>query len=115
MKLSDLASALGCELRGDAGVPITGVAGMEHASTTELTFLANPKYAHKLKHTRAAAVLVSQPVEGLGIAQLISPNPYLDFARALELFYQPPRPKAGVHPTAAIASTAKIGENAAIE
>jgi UDP-3-O-[3-hydroxymyristoyl] glucosamine N-acyltransferase len=34
---------------------------MEHAGPGELTFLANPKYAHKVKHTRAGAILVSEP------------------------------------------------------
>lgn len=114
MKLSDLAGALGCDLRGDGGLEITGVAGMESAAGDQLTFLANPKYAHKVKHTRAAAILVSQTIEGLTSAQLISANPYLDFARALALFYQPPRPPAGVHPTASVAASARIGENASI-
>ena len=114
MKLSDLAAALECELRGDGGIEIAGVAGMEHAGSTQLTFLANPKYAHKVRQTRAAAVLVSEPIEGLAAAQLISANPYLDFARALALFYQPPRPRPGIHATAAIAPSARIGENAAI-
>ena len=114
MKLSDLAAALECELKGDGGIEITGVAGMEHAQSTQLTFLANPKYAHKVKQTRAGAVLVSEPIEGLAAAQLISANPYLDFARALELFYQPPRPRPGIHTTASIAPSARIGENAAI-
>jgi UDP-3-O-[3-hydroxymyristoyl] glucosamine N-acyltransferase len=45
---------------------------------------------------------------------LISANPYLDFARALELFYRPPRPAAGIHATASIAPSARIGENASI-
>jgi UDP-3-O-[3-hydroxymyristoyl] glucosamine N-acyltransferase len=114
MKLSDLAAALGCELHGNGGLEISGVAGMEQAGADQLTFLANPKYAHKVKHTRAAAILVSNLVEGLALAQLISANPYLDFARALGLFYQPPRPASGIHPTAAIAATARIGENASI-
>ena len=114
MKLSGLAAALGCELKGDGGIEITGVAGMEHADSTQLTFLANPKYAHKVKQTRAAAVLVSEPVERLAAAQLISANPYLDFARALALFYQPPRPRPGIHTTASIAPSARIGDNAAI-
>jgi UDP-3-O-[3-hydroxymyristoyl] glucosamine N-acyltransferase len=114
MKLSDLATALECELKGDGGIEIKGVAGMEHADSTQLTFLANPKYAHKVKQTRAAAVLVSELVEGLAAAQLISANPYLDFARALALFYQPPRPRPGIHSTASIAPSARIGENAAI-
>ena len=114
MKLSDLATALGCALKGDGGIEIMGVGGMEHADSTQLTFLANPKYAHKVKQTRAAAVLVSEAIEGLAPAQLISANPYLDFARALALFYQPPRLRPGIHATASIAPSARIGENAAI-
>jgi UDP-3-O-[3-hydroxymyristoyl] glucosamine N-acyltransferase len=114
MKLSDLASALGCELRGDGGIEISGVAGMEQAAADQLTFLANPKYAHKVKHTRAAAILVSKGIDDLAAAQLISGNPYLDFARALALFYQPPRPAPGVHPTASVSATARVGENASI-
>jgi UDP-3-O-[3-hydroxymyristoyl] glucosamine N-acyltransferase len=114
IKLRDLAARLGCAIKGDGEVEITGVAGMEQAGPTELTFLANPKYAPKMKHTRAAAVLVSQPLEEETPASVISANPYHDFARALELFYQPPKPAPGIHPTAAIAPTASIGEGASI-
>src|SRR5579872_5517275 len=99
MKLRDLAAALGCELQGDGGIEIQGVSGMEQAGANQLTFLANAKYAHKVKHTRAAAILVPRPMEGIAPAQVISANPYLDFARALELFYRPPQPPAGIHPT----------------
>jgi len=112
MKLSELAAALGCRLDGDGEIAITGVRGIEQAADGHLTFLANPKYAPKLKNTKAGAVLAAQPVPGL--ATLISANPYHDFARALELFYQPPRPAPGIHPSAAIAPTARIGENASI-
>ncbi len=114
MKLRDIAGALGCTLAGDAEIEISGVAGMEHAGPGHLTFLANPKYAHKVKHTRAGAILVTEPVKDHPIACLVSENPYLDFARALELFYRPPRPAAGVHPLASIATTATIGEGASI-
>jgi UDP-3-O-[3-hydroxymyristoyl] glucosamine N-acyltransferase len=119
MKLRDLAAALGCDLLGTEGtgsgdLEITGVAGMERAGPSELTFLANPKYAHKVKHSRAGAILVSKPIEGLHSAQVISANPYLDFARALERFYQPPRPAPGIHPLASIAASAQVGENASI-
>ena len=114
MKLSEIAVSLGCELRGDPDIEIIGVAGMEHAGPGQLTFLANPKYAHKVKDTRAAAILVAHEVAGLPIASLVSANPYLDFARALELFYQPPRPCPGIHPLASVAPSAAIGENASI-
>ena len=112
MRLNELGVALGCRLEGDPSLEITGVLGMEQAGEGHLTFLANPKYAPKLKNTKASAVLAANPVPGL--ATLISANPYHDFARALELFYQPPRPPTGIHPSAAIAPTAMIGEGASI-
>jgi len=99
-------------LEGPGDIEITGVAGMEHAGPGELTFLANPKYAPKVKHTRASAILIAEAMPGL--VCLVSENPYLDFARALALFYQPPRPEPGVHPLASIAATAIIGENCSI-
>lgn len=114
MKLREIAARLGCELLGDGELEITGVAGMEHAGPSELTFLANPRYAPKVKNTRAGAILTAEAVKDRPIACLISANPYLDFARALEFFYQPPRPAPGIHPTAAIAPTAVIGEGAYI-
>ena len=114
MKLGDIARSLGCELMGDAEIDITGVAGMEHAAPGELTFLANPKYAHKVKDTRASAILVAEALRDLPIASLVSSNPYLDFARALELFYRPPKPPPGIHPLASVANSARIGDGASI-
>src|SRR5579871_307865 len=112
--LGDLAARLGCELKGDPRTEITGVAGMEHAGPTELTFLANAKYAPKVKRTQAAAVLISEPLNETVPASMISANPYHDFARALALFYQPPRPAPGIHPMASIAASAIVGEGASI-
>jgi len=112
MKLAEMAERLGCRLEGDGAVEIHSVAGMEHAGPGQVTFLANPKYAHKVKGTRASAILTRESIDG--IACLISTNPYLDFARALALFYQPPKPAPGISEMAYIAPSARIGENASI-
>ncbi len=112
MTLRELAADLDCAIEGDAGIEITGVRGVDDAGPGHITFLSNPRYAAKLKTTQASAVIAGQAVSG--IPTLISANPYLDFARALELFYQPPRPKQGIHPSAAIAGSAHIGEGASI-
>jgi UDP-3-O-[3-hydroxymyristoyl] glucosamine N-acyltransferase len=114
MKLRDIAAALGCRLEGDGEIEIAGVAGIEQAGAADLTFLANPKYAPRVKQTRGAAILIHEAAPDLPIASLVSANPYLDFARALALFYQPPRPAPGIHPLASIAATAEIGEGASI-
>ena len=114
ISLGDLAARLGCELRGDPKIEITGVAGIEQAGPSELTFLANLKYAPKVKQTQAAAILIAQPLAESKPASLISANPYHDHARALAMFYQPPRPAPGIHPQAVIAPSARIGEGASI-
>jgi UDP-3-O-[3-hydroxymyristoyl] glucosamine N-acyltransferase len=114
MQLRHLASQLGCELVGDGEIEIIGVAGMEYAVPGQLTFLANPTYAPKVKQTKASAILVAETVRDAPIASLVSSNPYVDFARALEFFYQPPRPAPGIHPLACVAASAQVGENASI-
>src|SRR5258706_13172463 len=114
MQLRQLASQLGCDLVGDGEIEITGVAGMEHAVPGQLTFLANPTYAPKVKQTKASAILIDEPVRDLPISSLVSSQPYVDFARALALFYQPPSPAPGIHALAHVAASASVGENASI-
>ncbi len=120
MKLAEVAEKLGCRLEGPPEVEIRGVAGIEFAEAGQLTFVANRRYAPLLKKTRASAVLVEEGVAlerepSLSVlAALRSANPYAAFVKALELFYQPPRYAPGIHPTAIIAKSARIGEGAHI-
>ena len=110
MKLGELATRLGAELRGDAELEVTGVKGIEEAGPTEVTFVANPRYASLARKTRAAAVLVEPGFQEISAATLRLNNPYLAFSRALALFYQPPAYPPGIHPTAVIDPSAEIGE-----
>jgi UDP-3-O-[3-hydroxymyristoyl] glucosamine N-acyltransferase len=112
MKLGEIAEKLGCTLEGDAKLEIKGVAGIEEAHVGELTFLANRKYRPMLETTRASAILVSRGEGPVAIAALRSENPYLDFARAIELFHAAPAFSEGIHPTAVVAKSAKIGQRA---
>jgi UDP-3-O-[3-hydroxymyristoyl] glucosamine N-acyltransferase len=114
MKLGELASKLGAELRGDAELEITGVKGLEEAGPTEITFVANPRYAGLARTTKAAAVIVDPDFQRIDAATLRIKNPYFAFSRALAFFYQPPVYSPGIHPTAVIDSTAEIGEGAHI-
>jgi UDP-3-O-[3-hydroxymyristoyl] glucosamine N-acyltransferase len=114
MKLGEIAARLACKLEGQADLEITGVAGMEDAGPSQLTFLANPKYVPLLSATRAAAIIVGADVVVSGRAVLRSDNPYLAFAKALEIFCPPRRPPPGIHPTAVIASDVKLGRRPSI-
>jgi UDP-3-O-[3-hydroxymyristoyl] glucosamine N-acyltransferase len=114
MKLAELARILECECRGNGDAEITGVAGIEEAGAEHVTFVANPKYAALARTTKAGAVLVSPEFPEVTTATLRTKNPYLAFAKAVEIFYQPPVYAPGVHPMAAVDPTAKIGGNAHI-
>lgn len=114
MQAAELARVLQAELRGDPGVEITGVAGIEEAEPGQITFVANPKYAALAKTTRASAVLVTQDFPDVPAVTLRLDNPYLAFARAVEIFYRPPAWPAGIHPTAVVHPAATIGKNARI-
>lgn len=114
MRLCDVAGRIGCGLEGPPGLEISGVAGIEDAASGDLTFLSNPKYVRKLADTAAAAVIVGPEVEAPGRALLRAADPYLAFAHALELFHPAVRPRSGIHPTAVIAPTAKIGRNPSV-
>ena len=114
MELREIAERLSCRLVGDGSLEITGVAGMEHAGPSQLTFLSNPKYIHKVKQTRASAIVATEAIGDMPIACLISSNPDLDFARAQTFFYQPPRPAPGIHPLASISATARLGKDCSV-
>ena len=114
MKLRTIAEALECRIEGDPELEISGVAGLEEAVRGEITFLSNPRYAAVAKQTKASALLAAAPVEGLEIALLLSDDPYLDFARALELFHPPQSPEPSIHPTAVIDPSSRIGSGAVI-
>jgi UDP-3-O-[3-hydroxymyristoyl] glucosamine N-acyltransferase len=110
MKLSEINRRLGTHLEnGTPEIEIRGVAGIETAGPGQLTFIANPKYAAAARTTKASAVIVAEDFPALNAAMLRSKNPYLDFARALELFYTPPRYAPGVHPSAVVHESARIG------
>ena len=113
MKLSQIASAVEARLQGQ-DVEITGVTGIEQAGAGALTFVANPRYAAAARTTKASAVIVAEDFPALDTPTLRSRNPYLAFARALELFYQPPDYAPGIHSTAVIHSSARIGPQAHI-
>lgn len=114
MRLSEIAARLECALKGDGSLEITGVAGIDEAIPGNLTFVSNPKYAAKARTTKAGAVIVAHDFPDIEAPTLRSANPYLTFARAVELFYETPIPPRAIDSAARIAGTARIGEGASI-
>ena len=113
MKLSQIAAAIGARIENaDPATEITGVSGIDHAVPGQLTFVHNPKYAAAAKTTRAAAVIVDEKFPAISTGMLRTHNPYLAWAKAVELFFQAPSYAPLIHPTAVVHPTARIGKHA---
>jgi UDP-3-O-[3-hydroxymyristoyl] glucosamine N-acyltransferase len=114
LKLQDIAARLECRLEGEPDIEIRGVAGIDEAVPGDLTFFTNPKYASSLRTTRASAVILGESADAAPCAMLRSRQPYLAFARAVELFADPWRPPVGIHPTAAVGEDVALGPGVSI-
>jgi UDP-3-O-[3-hydroxymyristoyl] glucosamine N-acyltransferase len=114
MKLEQLALKLNCELEGDGHLEITNVATLEDATEGEISFLSNPKYVQEARRTKASAIIVGPDCPALAVSLLRHKNPYLMFAKAIELFYQEKLQRPAVHPTAWVADTATVGKDVSI-
>lgn len=114
--LGEIAERTGGRLFGDAACEIRGVAGIRDAGPGDITFVANARYERELATTSASAVIVA---EGLSVPEgrngLFHQNPSLAFARVVEILFPPPaRPEPGVHPSALVDPTARVGEDVTI-
>lgn len=125
--LAELAARVGGEVTGDGTVLIEGIAPLEEAGASQLSFFANRKYRKAFEASRAAAVVVEPDAEvPAGRTVLRVRNAYLAFARISTLFH-PPReslpevapsavihPAARVHPSAQVMPLACVGPGAEI-
>lgn len=115
MTLGELARALGLCVEGDAGVALDGLAGLEDAGPAELSFVTGPRYAKLFAASRAGAYLLPPGFDARGRSCLRTPNPYGDFARAIEHFLgRAPLLEPGVHRLAAVAPDARLGADVAV-
>jgi UDP-3-O-[3-hydroxymyristoyl] glucosamine N-acyltransferase len=106
MKLREIAGIIGGRIVGNPEIEITGASGISEAEPGEITFFSGKKRALVLSKIKASAVIVKEEIKDLAPANiLIVDNPYLAFAKVLEIFYKKPYKPCG------ISSRAVIGEN----
>ncbi|WP_367872180.1 UDP-3-O-(3-hydroxymyristoyl)glucosamine N-acyltransferase [Luteolibacter sp. Populi] len=113
LTLSELARLVdGNIVRGGLDLLIEGIAALEDAGASELSFLGNEKYRAQFLVTRAGAVIVPRGVaEGPdGCALIAADNPSFAFAHAVKHFVaEVARPFApGIHPRAVVDESAKL-------
>jgi UDP-3-O-[3-hydroxymyristoyl] glucosamine N-acyltransferase len=114
MKLKDFAVIVKGTLQGDPDTEITGVAGIIDAKAGDITFVSSAKYLGQARESKAACIIVKEPIPGLKTAQLCTPNPYFAFAKAIECFYPEPNYQVGVSEKSAVSSGVSLGKNVSV-
>ena len=119
LRLGDIVMKLGGELHGDPDVFITGLAPLDSASASELSFLSNPRYQSQLAASLAGCVIVAPSFRQAALrrgAAIEAADPYLYFARVTQLWKAQHTPASGlrIHPSAVIDPLAEIDPSARI-
>jgi UDP-3-O-[3-hydroxymyristoyl] glucosamine N-acyltransferase len=115
LRLDQIVARLGGEIVGAGDTAISRIAPLDNAGPGDLTFLSNPKYRHHLATTRAAAVIMAPPAADGLAAAILTPQPYLYYARVAQWLNPQPPPDPGIHSSAVVegvvAASASIGPN----
>jgi UDP-3-O-[3-hydroxymyristoyl] glucosamine N-acyltransferase len=113
--LGEIAQRLGGRVAGDSQTLIRQVGSLERAVAGQISFLSNSKHAASLAATRAAAVILAAENEKLtALPRIVCEAPYAYFAKVSQLFNKVTTQEVGVHPSAVIAKTAKLGKGVSI-
>ena len=114
LTLSELARQVdGDIIRGELSHVIDGVASLDEASASEVSFLGNEKYKQQFLETAAGVVIVPRGVEAGpadGVALIAADNPSFAFGLAVKYFTSAFARKfvPGIHPRAVVDESAKL-------
>jgi UDP-3-O-[3-hydroxymyristoyl] glucosamine N-acyltransferase len=116
--LQQIAEAVEARLQGDGSVEVEGVASIGSASEHELVFVEEEKYLLRALQSGAGAVIAGEfAVASSGKPVLISRHPKLAFARAARFLLagNPAGGSAGVHATAVVSASVRLGVSVVVE
>ncbi|MGH7176196.1 MAG: UDP-3-O-(3-hydroxymyristoyl)glucosamine N-acyltransferase [Tepidisphaeraceae bacterium] len=115
MRLDELARRIEAQVVGDGSTDVTSVATLDEASPGQIGFVSNQKYLKQLDETRASAVIVADSVQNDRVTLLKTKDPYYAFMQAVVILHGHRRhPHPGVHPSAHIDPTARLGAETVI-
>lgn len=113
--LGELAEHVSGKVKGDASCVIESVGTLQHADSSQISFLTNPSYRKQLAISQAGAVIMSaSDAENCSLNALISDNPYAAYAKIAALLSPGETYLAGIDSSAHIAADVQISESASI-
>lgn len=115
---SQIAELVNGKLIGDGAAVVSGVASLKDAKPEQASFVGNKRYTHLLDETKARVVLICKDMENedpKGRTFIVCDNVDYAFSKVIMIFAKPaPQPVPGVHPSAVVAPSAKLGQGVSI-
>ena len=111
--VKELAQFLGGTVIGDENREISDVKGLAEAGSDDISFAVEP-YTEYLPQVHAGAVITEKEYPAGNNTLVLVENPRLAFSKLLELFHPRQSVQKGIHSTAVVDESAKIGENTAV-
>ena len=117
--LASIVAALGGVLQGDDSLRITGIAPLESATPSQISFLSNPKYQQQLLGSQAGCVIVAPALQALALTRgacIVAEDPYLYFAKLTQWWkrLRDQGAAVGVHASAVVDALAVVHPSATI-
>lgn len=112
-----IAESVQARLIGDGEVKISGIASLRSATARDLVFVEEEKNLESALSSPAGAVIAGEFAAGITAAKLllISKQPKLAFAKAAQLLFPRQASATGVHASAVVDPSAKLGAGVIIE
>ncbi len=113
-----VAAQIGGRLIGNGDVPLLGVAPLDRAQAHELSFLTHARYAVWFATSRAGAVVMApqfEATEGTPATRIIVDKPMDAMVLLLARFHRMEPRTIGVHASAVVAPSARVGTGVTID
>jgi len=113
--LQELANIVDASVHGDPEVVVSGIATLELAKSSELSFFSNRKYHKHLLKTQASIVILHpDDVDSCPTNAILSNDPYLAYAKIATWLTKPEIQQNQIASSAVISDSATIGVNVSI-
>lgn len=114
--LKEIAQLVQGRVLGDGNVEVSGIASIQSAAAGDLVFVEDEKNLGTALESKAGTVITGEFAVGKPSAKplLVCAQPRLAFARAAQALSAAAAPAGGIHPSAIVHSSARLGKSVSV-
>ena len=117
IRLKEIAEKIHGDLAGNGLVVISGISGIQEAKEGDITFLVDNSFKKYLKECNASAIILGKNInadEFKGKNIIFTKNPAMAYAEVIEMFHPRKINEKGISPSAFVAKTSQISDDATV-